>query len=65
MRELILLGIIILQSIIHFAERRDLYTRIMCSDAADYKSITKGEIRKTVKSAHKKVLDGWRKRGDK
>lgn len=65
MSELIFLGVIILQSIIHFAERRDLYTRIMCSDAADYKSITKGETKKTVKSAHKRVLDSWRKRGDK
>lgn len=65
MAECFLIGVIILQSVLHYAERRDLYTRIMCSDAADYKSITKGENKKTVRTAHKRVLDSWRKSGDK
>ena len=55
-----LCGIIALQQVVHSVERRDLYNRIMSRDLAEYK----GESPGYQVSAHKKVLNRWRKRGD-
>lgn len=52
----ILCSIIILQSIIHHFERKDLYNRIMSRNLTEYK----GESVLSVKSAHDRVLSRWR-----
>lgn len=58
----ILCGIILAQSIAHHFERRDLYNRIMSRDYTEYK----GEKHGYTPSAHKAVLNRWRKKeGDK
>lgn len=56
---IILIAFIIFQSIIHFIERKDLYKRIMCRDLREYESSSVKQ--KSVVSAHKRVLDNWRK----
>ena len=54
--------VIILQSIIHHFERKDLYNRIMSRNLADYKS----EKLTSVTPAHRRVLDRWRRKdGDR
>ena len=52
----ILCGVIILQAVIHFFERKDLYNRIMSKNLTEYK----GENRIFVKSAHDRVINRWR-----
>lgn len=52
----ILCGVIILQSIIHHFERKDLYNRIMSKNLTEYK----GESVTSVKSAHERVINKWR-----
>ena len=52
----ILCGVIVLQSIIHHFERKDLYNRIMSKNFTEYK----GEKCHSVKSAHDKVIKRWR-----
>lgn len=52
----ILCGIVILQSIIHHFERKDLYNRIMSKNLMEYK----GEKCISAKSAHDRVLNRWR-----
>lgn len=52
----ILCGVIILQSIIHRFERKDLYNRIMSKNLTEYK----GEKGISVKSAHDRVIKRWR-----
>ncbi len=52
----ILCGVIVLQSIIHHFERKDLYNRIMSKNLAEYK----GEKCIFVKSAHDRVINRWR-----
>lgn len=52
----ILCGTIILQSIIHHFERKDLYNRIMSKNLAEFK----GEKCHSAKSAHDRVLNRWR-----
>ena len=51
-----LVGVIILQSIIHRIERKDLYNRIMSKDYAEYK----GSKCSYTPSAHDRVLKRWR-----
>ena len=48
--------IIFLQSLVHRAERKDLYNRIMCRDLSEYK----GKNPHSVKSAHDRVIRRWR-----
>ena len=55
-----LCGIIVFQQIAHHLERKDLYDRIMSKNLTEYK----GESPGYQVSAHKKVLNRWRKRGD-
>lgn len=52
----ILCGVIVLQSIIHHFERKDLYNRIMSKNLAEYK----GKKCISVKSAHDRVINRWR-----
>ena len=54
-------GVIILaQQIIHHYERKDLYSRIMSRNLTEYKRAEEAPSRPA--SAHKRVLDRWRKR---
>ena len=55
----ILIGIIVLQAILHHFERKDLYNRIMSKTLSEYK----GENDRSPKSAHKAVMDAWRGKG--
>lgn len=54
----ILCGVIILQSILHHCERKDLYDRIMCRNLAEYKG-----NRRSAQSAHDRVVKKWRGMG--
>ena len=51
-----LIGVIVLQSIIHRIERKDLYNRIMSKDYAEYK----GSKCSYTPAAHDRVLKRWR-----
>lgn len=59
MTEIILIAIIIIQTIIHFIERRDMYNRLMSKDFTDY---NRAKIPPPVHipSAHSKILNKWR-----
>ncbi len=56
----ILCGVIILQAVIHFFERKDLYNRIMSKNLTEYK----GEKCISAKSAHERVINRWRGKKD-
>ena len=51
-----LLGVIVIQSVIHRFERKDLYNRIMSKNLTEYKGDSPGY----QVSAHKRVLNRWR-----
>jgi hypothetical protein len=55
--------IIFLQAVIHYAERRDLYNRIMSRNLTEYK----GDKVISPRSAHDRVVNNWlgKKDGDK
>lgn len=55
----ILGGVIILQSILHHFERKDLYNRIMSKNLAEYK----GGAPHSPKSAHARAIKKWRQKG--
>ena len=57
----ILLGIVVVQDILHRVERRDLYNRIMSKSLPEYKQSKTPP--KTPKPAHKRVLDKWHDKG--
>lgn len=60
----ILITVIILQTIIHFLERRDMYNRLMCKNYSEYTNSDK-KPPKHIPSAHEKTLQKWRnKAGD-
>lgn len=62
--EFILLAVIIIQSIIHFIERRDMYNRLMSKSLSEYKQSDKMPP-KHIPSAHELTLKKWRnKAGD-
>ena len=64
MMEIILVVVIIIQSIIHFIERWDMYNRLMSKDLSDYKQGDK-KPPKHIPSAHELTLRKWRnKAGD-
>lgn len=54
----ILCGVILIQQLLHHAERKDLYNRIMSKNLTEYK----GEPLPYQVSAHKRVLNRWRQR---
>lgn len=57
-----LITIIFVQAISHRLERKDLYDRIMCRDMSEYKN--KDKPKESPKSAHKRVIERWRKKND-
>jgi hypothetical protein len=64
MMEIILCAVIIIQSIIHFIERRDMYNRLMSKSLSEYKQSDKIPP-KRIPSAHELTLRKWRnKAGD-
>lgn len=65
MLEFILIAVIVLQSIIHFIERRDMCNRLMSKNLTEYKQSDKQPPKHTP-SAHDRVLNKWRdKAGDR
>ena len=61
MKDILLIALImanIVQSILHFVERRDMLNRIMSRDLTDYKQ--SGNPPKQVPSAHDRTLSRWR-----
>jgi hypothetical protein len=56
----VLCGLIFTQQIIHHYERKDLYNRIMSKNLTEYKGDSPGY----QTSAHKRVLNKWRERGE-
>jgi len=54
-----LIGVVLVQEILHRVERRDLYNRIMCKDINEYKRIS-DKPAEPVKSAHQRTIDKWR-----
>jgi hypothetical protein len=62
--EIILFAVIIIQSVIHFIERRDMYNRLMSKSLSEYKQSDKIPP-KHIPSAHELTLRKWRnKAGD-
>ena len=59
---LVLITVILIQQLLHYFERRDMYNRLMCKDYAEYKTIDTPP-RKHIPSAHSKVLRKWRDKG--
>ena len=55
--DIILGAVIVLQSILHYSERKDLYNRIMSRSLDDYKGKPQHII-----TAHRRRLDEWRKK---
>ena len=61
---LILGAVVVIQSIIHFIERRDMYNRLMSKDLKDYtRNIGDSSNKHTsrIPSAHERVLKNWKK----
>ena len=56
----LLIAVIILQSVIHFLERRDMCNRLMSKNLTEYKQA--GSPPKHIPSAHSQVLSNWRKK---
>lgn len=50
--------VIVLQALLHYFERKDLYNRIMSKNLTEYK----GEKCTFAKSAHDKTLERWRRK---
>ena len=57
-KDIILIAVIILQSILHYCERRDMYNRLMSRNLSDYKQGTIPP--KHIPSAHDRTLNKWR-----
>lgn len=63
-KDILLIAVIILQSLLHYRERRDLYNRLMSKDLTEYNQ-SKQPPPKHFPSAHERVLKRWRnKAGD-
>ena len=60
MMEIILFTVVIIQSIIHFIERRDMYNRLMSKSLSEYKQGDKNPPKKHIPSAHELTLKKWR-----
>lgn len=57
----LILGVVImLQALIHYCERKDLYDRVMSKNFTEYKG---GNIPRYHISAHENVLKRWRNKG--
>lgn len=62
MVDVILVAVILIQALLHYIERRDLYNRLMSKDLTEYKN-SGSPPPKSVPSAHDKVLRKWRNKG--
>lgn len=61
---IILIAVIVMQSILHFIERRDMYNRLMSKSYTEYKKADSIPP-KPIPSAHERTLNRWRnKAGD-
>ena len=56
--EVILCAVIVVQAILHYAERQKLQDRIMSRNLNEYKRIDEPHV--PHESAHKRVLKNWR-----
>lgn len=64
MTDIILVAVILTQSLLHYAERRDMYDRLMSKNLTDYKQ-GNNPPSKHIPSAHDRILKKWRnKAGD-
>ena len=64
MLAILLSAIIILQTVFHYIERRDMCNRLMSRNFSEYKQGTPPPLH--IPSAHDRVLKKWRdKAGDK
>ena len=64
-KDILMIAVIVLQFILHYCERRDLYNRIMSKDLTEYKQSDK-KLPPHIPSAHDRVLNKWRnKAGDR
>ena len=59
MLEIILIAVIILQAILHYFERRDMYNRLMSKSLTEYRQDTTPP-KEHIPSAHSRVLQKWR-----
>lgn len=62
MVDIILVAVILIQALLHYIERRDLYNRLMSKNLIEYKN-SGNPPPKPVPSAHDKVLKKWRNKG--
>ena len=59
LKDILLIVVIILQSLLHYRERRDLYNRLMSKDFTEYNQ-KNSPPPKPIPSAHDRVLKRWR-----
>ena len=59
MLDIILIAVIVLQTVIHHVERRDMYNRLMSKSLSEYKQSGTPPPKHTP-SAHDRVLKNWR-----
>ena len=59
MVEIILVAVILTQSLLHYAERRDMTDRLMSKNLTDYKQ-GGNPPPKQIPSAHDRTLKRWR-----
>lgn len=63
MTDIILVAVIMIQALLHYSERRDMYNRLMSKNLTEYKQ--SGNPPKHIPSAHDRILSKWRnKAGD-
>ena len=55
-----LIAVIVMQSIFHFTERRDMMNRFMSKSFTEYKNADSTPPYNNIPSAHSKVLNRWR-----
>lgn len=63
LKDIILIAIIVLQSLLHYRERRDLYNRLMSKNLTEYNQTKSPPPKKHIPSAHDRVLQRWKNRG--
>lgn len=61
--EIILTGIIIVQAVLHYTERKDLYNRIMSKDYTEYSSQNHSPDA-APKSKHRRIAERWNEKRD-
>lgn len=57
----LLCGVMAVQQILHYRERKDLYNRIMSKSFTEYKD--EGKTPSYSVPAHRRVMDRWRQKG--